>query len=89
MDKRTKKEKERLLEKLGTLEPASPDYRLVLNCLNSLEKVEAEKAPNKVQVIMGGLSILAYIGVSILTLKHEDVNVITSKVWSTIHPPRM
>ena len=76
-----------LLQKLATLDPASEDYKKVVESLNTLREAEA-----KGQNVLSKDTLLkvgGYAGVALLMLAYEHNNPITTKLLSLLPKPKL
>ena len=76
-----------LLQKLATLDPASEDYKKVVESLNTLREAEA-----KGQNVLSKDALLkvgGYAGVALLMLAYEHNNPITTKLLSLLPKPKL
>ena len=83
MDK-YKVESERVVAALSELDPQSEEYKKAVENLKTLAEAENlhKGDTSKKLDVNTVLKAVAYIGGLMLTLKHEQFNVITSKAWS-------
>lgn len=78
---------EEALRDLRTHEPDSEEYATILDRVVKLHKLKEESKPSRVNPdtwVLAGTNLLGII----MILKHEQLNVITSKAMSFIIRPR-
>jgi len=78
----------RAFSELETRQPGTKEYTEVLDHVMKLHKLyEAEKVPNRLNADTMAV-IASNILVTVLIIRHENVNVITSKALSFINKPK-
>lgn len=82
------KEIDRVTTQLNEEEVGSEDYEKKLNALSKLQKIKAEGKPDRISrdtLLIVGSNILSIL----LIIRHEHVNVITSKAMSMVPKARV
>lgn len=81
-------ERNRVLEKMNTLEPDSPEYTKMLVAVNRLHAMLPPERERRGVSLDTAANLLAYLGNTMMVLHHEKLNVVTSKVFGA-KPPRL
>lgn len=80
-------ERNRVLEKMKTLDPDSPEYTKMLVAVNRLHAMLPPEREKRGVSMDTAANLLAYLGNTMMVLHHEKLNVVTSKVFGA-KPPR-
>ena len=77
---------DKLVLALGDHEPNSDEYGQIIERLTKLNKVAVEKQPPRVSPDVVAKSVAHLIGIALI-IRHENLNVITSKALSLVPKP--
>ena len=80
-------ERNRVLEKMKTLDPDSAEYTKMLVAVNRLHAMLPPERERRGVSLDTAANLLGYLGNTMLVLHHEKLNVITSKAFGA-KPPR-
>jgi hypothetical protein len=68
-------------------EPTSEEYATLLDRLKVLHKMEEESKPSRVSPDTVVLAVTNILGIAMI-IRHEHLNVVTSKALSLVRPPK-